>query len=94
MSSMQLSNQRAMWNLMSIKKRKEALEIVQELEVVRESNLREVRWLWDATIKVLFDNKIETKEELVKCEIEFIKTIIKNPLAFKNVETFIKENTN
>lgn len=94
MSSIQLANQRSFGNIVSIKKRKEAIEIEVESEVVKESNLKEVRWIWDATIKILFDNKIESKEELSKCEIEFIKTIIKNPLALKNVETFIKESIN
>lgn len=94
MSSIQLANQRSFGNIVSIKKRKEAIEIEVESDVVKESNLKEVRWIWDATIKILFDNKIESKEELSKCEIEFIKTIIKNPLALKNVETFIKESIN
>lgn len=94
MSSMQLSNQRAMGNLMSIKKRKEAIEIEQENEVVKESNLMEVKGIGDATIKILFDNGITTKEELISCSIDKIKSIIKSPLTYKNIESFIKENTN
>lgn len=94
MSSIQLAKQRAFGNLVNIKKRKEAVEIEKENEVVLESNLKEVRGIWEATIKILFDNGITTKEELSNTSIDKIRTIVKSPLTLKNIESFIKENTN
>lgn len=93
MSSIQLANQRAFWNIAHLKKRKEAIEIVAENEIVKESNLKEVKWIGDATIKILFDNGVTTKEELIALGVDKAREIIKSPLTLKNIESFIKENT-
>ena len=94
MTSFQTANQISFKNILSIKKRREAEFIEEEKKVSETSELKTIRWIWDATVQILLDNWIDTKEELLKCDVEKLKEIIKSPLTLKNIDTFIKENNN
>lgn len=72
-----------------IRQEKEAVVIDEALS--SESNLSEVRGIWNATIAKLREVWIRSKEQLKEAWEEVLSKIDLNPLSAKSVLNFIKE---
>lgn len=78
-----------MQNLASMKNLAKKATIDTEAVVILNSSLNEVKWLGQATIKLLVDNGIKTTDDLRSAPIEKIKSILKNPMSLRQVNTYL-----
>lgn len=77
-------------NRLSVESLKKDWEIIKHSETeVLQSDLHDIKWLWEASVTKLMEWWITTKEELKNASKEDIRKIIKNPLTLKNIFTFI-----
>jgi len=77
-------------NKLAVEAIKKAWEIIKHTDVVMsESDLHEVKWLWEASVTKLMEAGINTQEQLKTKTEQEIREVIKNPLTIKNILTFI-----
>lgn len=80
-------------NKLSVEAMKKAWETIKHTDiVVSESDLHEVRWLWEASVGKLMEAGINSQKELKAKTEEEVREIIKNPLTIKNILTFINNS--
>ena len=61
-----------------------------KINSIKETDLREVKWVGEATIKILLENWIRSKEDLKNADTDNLKRIITNFLSYRAIEKFLK----
>lgn len=59
---------------------------------VESSELSSIKWIWWDTISRLVSRWIRTKEDLLKSQLVEINSIVNNPISYRFIERFFKEN--
>lgn len=73
-------------NRASILKREDKRDVanlIWKATSIEKSDLLHIKWVWEATVKILLDNWITNWKELKEAGEEKIKMLIKNPLSAK-----------
>lgn len=81
--------QRALFNKLNLPREVKKIEAFKSQ--VEWSNLKDIKWIWDATLNMLNEQWITTQEELKNTTEEKIREIVANPLTLKNILIFIKK---
>jgi len=66
------------------------LKISKEIDLMELSDLNDIKWVWEATIKILLENWISSQEDLLKVNIDDIKKLKLNYLSEIALIKFIK----
>ena len=67
-----------------------AKEIV-TIKKLEETDLNEIKWLWEKTISTLIEHWIKNKSDLKEKGITFIKKLKLNPISFNSIKKYLSE---
>lgn len=81
---MDINSQYIMNNLLKIK-HIEKQEVISELSEMNSSSLKEIKWIGNATIQLLYSKGICSLEQLKQKSKEELDEIITNPLTKKQI---------
>lgn len=62
-----------------------------KINSIKDSDLWDIKWVWEATIKILSENWIRTQEDLRNADLVLIKRIITNFLSYRAIEKFLSQ---
>jgi hypothetical protein len=80
------------YNMIKWKDKEEIVKEVASIRKIEESDLKEIKWLWEKTLIMLIENWIKNKSDLKEKGITFIKKLKINPISFNAIKKYLEEN--
>lgn len=79
------------YNMIKWKDKEIIVKEVASIRKIEESDLKEIKWLWEKTLVVLIENWIKNKSSLKEKGITFIKKLKLNPISFNAIKKYLEE---
>lgn len=76
--------------ILSQRDKNKFVTLTNQINSLETTDLNEIKWVWEATVKILLENNITSKDDLLKISEEEIKWLKLNLISEKALIKFIQ----